>query len=76
MLHNNRWEESTQNTPNQQRKGTDSRANISGGKLDCFTKSDTPKDMIMRNSQDPMKCKTRAQSGQISHTPKRLGIDT
>ena len=49
---------------------------VSGEKLECVTRSDTPQNMIMKTEQSPTKGKTRTRSGQIGCRLERLGIDT
>ena len=61
VLHNDRQEEYTHNTPIQQGQETDSRTNMSDGKPDCVTKSDTPKTMIMESGQNSTKGETRTR---------------
>ena len=60
MLNYNKWKDSTHNTP--QSQGTDSWTNASNSSSDCVTMSDTPKNMIMKSRQDPVKGQIRTRS--------------
>ena len=69
MCHSVKWEDKTSapqsqhdGTPNQQRQGADSRADISDSRQDCVTEGDSPKDMTMKSSQDSTKGKIRTRS--------------
>ena len=73
---NSRWEGSTQNTPIQQSPKTESKYNMSNGRLDHANRSDTPQNMIMKSGQSCSKSETKTRLGQISHRSERLGIDT
>ena len=66
MLHNDEQEESTHNSPIQQSHATDSRSNISDGRLNCGTKSDMPRNMIRRIDHNYTKGKTRTRLGWIA----------
>ena len=49
---NDRWED---RTPTQQSQGTYSGTDMSDSKQECLTRSETPKNMIMKSSYDSMK---------------------
>ena len=66
VLHNDRWEKSTQSIPSQQNSENYSGYSTSDGKLDCATRNATSKNMIVKSGQSPAKDETRNRSGQIS----------
>ena len=67
---------STENTPIKQIKKTDSMCNMSDGRLDCATRSNSAQNMSIKSDQSCTKCDTRTRSGWISHRLERLGIGT
>ena len=59
MFHNYKLEDCTHNTPIWQSEGASSRINMSNSKQVCVPESDTPKNNIIRGSQDSMKGEMR-----------------
>ena len=62
-------------TPTQQNQGTVGRTDMQDSSWDFDVRSDAPKDMMTKSSQDSRNGQIRTRSGWIGHRPESLGID-